>query len=592
MPRRYFIILVLIFLQTQFSIFPDDCCFEDFYGVHGPTSILYKVVLNYNLGAYELQTVGTIPPVDGVIHGLAFSPDGLILYACTDTGNIYSLDPDSGAIIKNIAFFTPPVPLESLEAKSNGNLLTLAWDNNNSLSQMYEVSPDGTSTVIGFPIGVRFGGASFSACQETVLYTIKGGIAPVQVFYISPDPDNFSYGQLDYVNLANPAACLATDNMGRLFMVDAIGYFWMFTPSQSGYPINAQPLGSLGVALTGLAKRPCRATTPTPTATPTFTATPTPTATATPSPTPTPPSTPTPTPTSTATPTQTPPPPEINLTFSVDAKIHVRALSADDHECVRIFDGLAFPELNGMSRLLPPGADLDALGYGDTQNVYLSLDRDVILNGTYCADEDVILWDGKKFSLAWDGSANGLPRRTNLNALDILSTSPLAFLFSLEEDAILTIGGGPILVADEDVVLFEEGAGFTDIIFSGSNSGIPSGADLNAFSTTADLFYVLALDRACRIDSLSFHHSDLLLWNVVMSAFEPAVWHDISDDADPCPAKVNAVDAGPMMPPPDIPRKHEVVDYLLGRPMGRAADFNKDGCIDIADLIMLIQNFL
>ncbi len=187
-----------------------------------------------------------------------------------------------------------------------------------------------------------------------------------------------------------------------------------------------------------------------------------------------------------------------------------------------------------MSALIPNNLDIDGLSYMSPTDVYFSLDADTKLSGVSYKDNDIIHWDGSSFSLTWDGEANGLPTNANLDALDIISISPLEFSFSLDADAQLTIGGTPTDVADEDVIHYLDGSGFTAIDFDGSAHGVSSGEDLDGFSRLSSTQWIMSFDSAGQIPGayvsgglpLDFDDADLLEFNPVTGLFSATLWLD------------------------------------------------------------------
>jgi len=199
---------------------------------------------------------------------------------------------------------------------------------------------------------------------------------------------------------------------------------------------------------------------------------------------------------------------DYSILFSTDENYILSPISPADDNLV-LYGASVF----SLSGLLPPGTlsqetNVDALGKMSANEIVFSLEEDASLpDALLVADEDLILFNGYKFGLWWDGSAAGLPPEVNLDAVHILSTSRIRFLFSLEEDAVLPSVG---LVADEDILQYEDLTGFSMVV-DGSAAGIPVEADLDALCRdpfTTD--YVLSLDSAVWINGIFFDDADLL----------------------------------------------------------------------------------
>ncbi len=197
------------------------------------------------------------------------------------------------------------------------------------------------------------------------------------------------------------------------------------------------------------------------------------------------------------------------------------ALAVADHEVVETdFVGGWSLTLTEMTSRLPLGSAIDALDFKASDRVWFSLDADVLLDSVLYADEDVIFWNGSAFSLAWDGSANGIPVAADLDALHVVrGEAPFEIFFSLDVDARL---GALNLVADEDAILFREGEGFVAVAFDGSAEGVAPGANLDALTLLDETSWLLSFDSAGSIDGLAFDDADLVSWNPQVHAFQPS----------------------------------------------------------------------
>ncbi len=202
-------------------------------------------------------------------------------------------------------------------------------------------------------------------------------------------------------------------------------------------------------------------------------------------------------------------------------------------------------DVAAMTSALPANADIDALNYITTGTVYFSLDADTRLAGTYYADEDVIRWNGSTFSLAWDGSANGLPPRVNLDALEVTSTSPLRFSFSLDSTVKLT---GPGTVEDEDVIFWNGSAFSATFDFDGSLWGVPASANLDSFSFRAANLRELSFDRTVKLGTFTVDDGDAVEWNTITHGY-PQVYFIAASQGIPASANLDAIDADALAVP-------------------------------------------
>ncbi len=229
----------------------------------------------------------------------------------------------------------------------------------------------------------------------------------------------------------------------------------------------------------------------------------------------------------------------INLTFSTDENCVISAISPADHE-------IAGTDLSGtwskawavLTDQFPAETDIDAFDYKADDKIYFSLDSNVILGETLYADEDIIFWNGSAFSMAWNGSENGLPDDAAIDAIHIIKVSPLEFYFSLDGNAILTTVGA---VESKDIVSYKTGTGFNSIIFDGSARGVPDYSDLNAFTIKSDSEWLMSFDTGGIIGPLVFDDEDLIIFNPLTNSFGATPWFDGSSKLVPDYVDIDAV---------------------------------------------------
>lgn len=106
-------------------------------------------------------------------------------------------------------------------------------------------------------------------------------------------------------------------------------------------------------------------------------------------------------------------------------------------------------ELDGTAEGLPRGTAIDAVAPGPEQSLLVSFDTTVVLDGTTFADEDLARWDGALFLPAFDGSASGLSAAYDVDAAQRLGGG--VFLVSLDTSG--SVGG--LAFDDEDVLRFD-----------------------------------------------------------------------------------------------------------------------------------------
>ena len=241
------------------------------------------------------------------------------------------------------------------------------------------------------------------------------------------------------------------------------------------------------------------------------------------------------------------PAPAVELSISTDEDCIISSLSPHDHEIIQTnLAGSWSNILSSLTSQLPACSNLDAIEYKSDNKVYFSLEEDTLIGATVYADEDIILWNGSVFSLAWDGSSNGLPPCVNLDALAVTSESPLEFLFSLDGTANLT---GVGWICDEDVISFKTGSGFNGLPFDGSEEGIPLQADLDGLAVLSSTEWLMSFDVPLVIGALSVDDADLVVWNPVSSQFATSLWFDASSNSVPDNVDVDAVAVMPAPTP-------------------------------------------
>jgi len=241
----------------------------------------------------------------------------------------------------------------------------------------------------------------------------------------------------------------------------------------------------------------------------------------------------------------------VDLCLSTDEDCVISSVSPHDHEVVQTnLSGSWTNVLSSLTSQLPACANLDALDYRSDTKVYFSLEEDALIGATVYADEDIILWNGSVFSLAWDGSASGLPSCVNLDALTVTSESPLEFLFSLDGNANLT---GVGWICDEDVISFKTGVGFDGLPFDGSEEGIPPQADLDGLAVLSSTEWLMSFDVPLVIGALSVDDADLVVWNPVSSQFGTSLWFDASANSVPDNVDLDAIRVSPSPTPTPTP---------------------------------------
>jgi hypothetical protein len=96
----------------------------------------------------------------------------------------------------------------------------------------------------------------------------------------------------------------------------------------------------------------------------------------------------------------------------------------------------------------PVGPEIDALG-SDGQDLILSFDTGVLLDGTAYADEDLVRLSAGSFSLYFDGSAAGVPATLDVDGAELLEDGTL--LLSLDGSGVIA----GVTFSDEDILALD-----------------------------------------------------------------------------------------------------------------------------------------
>lgn len=184
----------------------------------------------------------------------------------------------------------------------------------------------------------------------------------------------------------------------------------------------------------------------------------------------------------------------VRIVASVDAATSLGSMQLRDRDLFSVRrDGLGPVVLSTLGNLLPDGVGVDAISLLADNRVVFSTDVSFIAGGIGADDEDLVLCDRGVLSLVFDGSAAGLPDKADIDAVHVLSLSPVDLLYSV--DAPIEVGG--IFIADDDIVRFD-GATHTIVRTGASLIGDETArADVDAlwFDPSGNE-YVISLDVA------------------------------------------------------------------------------------------------
>ena len=126
--------------------------------------------------------------------------------------------------------------------------------------------------------------------------------------------------------------------------------------------------------------------------------------------------------------------------------------------------GVLSIEFDGSAEGLPDGTNVDAVTRMASGDLVLSVDRTVLLPPSLVVDDDdLVRFDGASFSLLFDASAVGFDERLDVDALDEVATD--RFLISLDASG----AAGGVDFDDEDLLEIDIGGGsVVGLAFDGS----------------------------------------------------------------------------------------------------------------------------
>jgi hypothetical protein len=145
-----------------------------------------------------------------------------------------------------------------------------------------------------------------------------------------------------------------------------------------------------------------------------------------------------------------------------------------------------------------------------------SVEQPTVLPGGLTVEPaDVVRWnlDTGQYTMEFDGSANGIPKGANVDAVSAPSGfTPMLLSF----DTTVELGG--VVVADEDLVAWD-GPGSYSLFFDGSSRGFDPALDLDGADFMDDLpdsrtLLVVSFDGAGKLAWIDFADEDLLEYDV------------------------------------------------------------------------------
>lgn len=173
---------------------------------------------------------------------------------------------------------------------------------------------------------------------------------------------------------------------------------------------------------------------------------------------------------------------------------------------------------------LVSASDLQALDIRDDGDALFALDITTTLSGAgTVGPRDVVRYNGVTYSLEFDGSANGLPAGSRIDALSHTSDGDLLLSIDVTVAFSSTHAATPFTAADEDVVRWDPADGMT-WMFDGSDEGVGTSLDTDSvhfIEATQNL--LLSFDGSGVIDGVGFDDEDVLEFDPGSDTWDLAV---------------------------------------------------------------------
>jgi len=152
---------------------------------------------------------------------------------------------------------------------------------------------------------------------------------------------------------------------------------------------------------------------------------------------------------------------------------------------------------------LPDASDVIALGLDANGDRLLAFDTTTLLfDGTVARPGDVVRYDGAAYAIEFDSTAEGLPDGV---LVDAVSLQPTGLLLSF--DTTVDLPGG-VIADDEDLVRFD-GANFS-LAFDGSAEGLAAALDIDAAQDLGGGAFAMSFDTTGAIDGIVFADEDVV----------------------------------------------------------------------------------
>jgi len=189
-----------------------------------------------------------------------------------------------------------------------------------------------------------------------------------------------------------------------------------------------------------------------------------------------------------------------SLEFSADVTVTVGEETATDHDVI-------IDDLNGNTATaslgpLPEGVALAGYSVAADGDMLFSVDSTTVIGGITATPRDVVRFANASYSIALDGSAEGIPEGAAIDAVAIIDGDiAVSFDIAARLDAALVVG-------DEDLVRLQ--AGTFSILFDGSAAGVPDALDVDAAHVLENGHVLVSFDGSGSVGGVGFDDEDVL----------------------------------------------------------------------------------
>ena len=248
---------------------------------------------------------------------------------------------------------------------------------------------------------------------------------------------------------------------------------------------------------------------------------------------------------------------------------------------------------------IPRDAHIDAYQLLSNGDQLLSFDTTIELPGGVVArPADVVRFDGAAYSIAFDGTANGIPEGVNTDAVAVFEGDLL-----LSFDTSVSLSGTSF--EDEDLVRFKSAGASFEPFFNGASAGVPSDLDLDGAQVLGTSLF-LSFDGSGTIGGIPINDDDVLEFDgtVFTIAYSGAMHHAEWGAADLLALYVLPLASPTPTATGSIPATATATATTSGTPatatetpivsvtptaIGCAGDCDGSGVVTVDDLVKLVN---